>query len=223
MSHEIRTPLNGVLSMANLLLDGQLTAEQRSRVITLRTAAHQLLGLLNDILDLSKIEAGHLQLESIRFDLGDVLHQVLRLHTSTAFDRGLTFTSHIADGVPAVVGDPMRIRQVLDNLLGNAIKFTHAGGVHLNVLARRVTADHAAIRFEVREPKPVSTSTIAAALRRCLAADVPEPSLVRPAVTASERADSCPGLASDPRAEEHRAAVPAVHCAFPGIRAARAQ
>jgi PAS domain S-box-containing protein len=131
MSHEIRTPLNGVIGLATLMLDDDLSQTQKERLVTLREAGQDLLVLLNDILDFSKLEAGRLHLENAPFSLGTVIEQVVALYASTANDKALTVRSSVDPAIGPVTGDPARLRQVLQNLVGNALKFTERGGVEI--------------------------------------------------------------------------------------------
>ncbi|WP_421790364.1 sensor histidine kinase [Hyphobacterium sp.] len=134
MSHEIRTPMNGVLGMTSLLQMSELTGPQRQQVEIIHESGEMLMRLLNEILDMSKIEAGMLELESIAFDLRDVVEQVTELHQPNAARKGLHLSAEIEDGLTLdFEGDPMRIGQVLNNLISNAVKFTAAGTVTLTV------------------------------------------------------------------------------------------
>ena len=152
MSHEIRTPMNGVLGMAELLLDEDLPEKQKKAVETIRVSGESLLTIINDILDFSKIEAGKLELESIHFNLPDLIDDVAQLLAHRAHAKGLELIVDIDDALhPDVIGDPSRIRQVLTNLLSNAVKFTDVGEVHVKASLQNETDRTSLIRFSVRD------------------------------------------------------------------------
>ena len=152
MSHEICTPMNGIIGMTGLLLNTPLTSEQRDYAETVHNSAEALLTILNDILDFSKIEAGKLTIESIPFDLRAVVHEVVTLLTAAAEEKGITLTVDYAPGAPQyVVGDPVRIRQILFNLTGNAVKFTRQGHVRLVVASEAQANGPAHVRLMVED------------------------------------------------------------------------
>lgn len=152
MSHEIRTPMNGVLGMAELLLNSSLTERQRHLADSVHRSGTALLGIINDILDFSKIEAGKLVLEQIEFGLRDTIAEAVELFAEPAGEKGVELTCYIPDNIPDnVIGDPVRLRQVLLNLVGNAVKFTPHGEVAVRVALLRQANETLLLKVEIAD------------------------------------------------------------------------
>ncbi len=152
MSHEIRTPMNGVMGMTELLLGTKLTAKQRKFAETINESAGSLLEIINDILDLSKIEAGKLKLETINFDLRDLVEGTLDIMTERVHRRGLELNAALpVDLQVTTQGDPVRLRQILINLLGNAVKFTEKGEITLRLSILEKQEKWILLKFEVSD------------------------------------------------------------------------
>jgi two-component system, sensor histidine kinase len=152
MSHEIRTPMNGVLGMAELLGTTQLDSLQKQYLDILSVSGKGLMGIINDILDLSKIEGGGFTLERVAFDVQELMYSACAPLIMEAKGKGLHMETSISDNIPSILmGDPQRLRQILTNLIGNAVKFTDQGQVNISVHAKAQDANHVTVLFSVAD------------------------------------------------------------------------
>jgi len=155
MSHEIRTPMNGMMGTVELLEDTSLTSGQKSLLADLRLSTENLLGLLNQVLDASRVEAGNMEIDKVPLDLNGVRENILSLFRSHAESKGLALSVQLSDDLPNnLLGDPLRLQQILNNLVGNAIKFTNTGTVAVTVQLIEKRVDEAVIKFLIRDTGP---------------------------------------------------------------------